>query len=410
MQKRSSKYKEIKLQFLEETFSKRIKTLQYRLAKAGVDAVLLRQNADLFYFTGTVQDGHLVIPAEGEPFFYVWRSYKRALKESPLASLGLVRPLQGLGHFRQIIYDSRLKDAKVVGLEMDVLPAKFYIFYRDAVWPKARLIDISPEIRALRSIKDRVEIQRIRQAALQVHSVFGKVPEFLKNSQTELDLAANIEAELRRQGHCGLMRMRIWNQEIGMGQIVSGASGTVPSWTNTPVGGLGPHPSFGMGASFKEIVNNEMVSVDLGGWHKGYCCDVTRPFFIGNAPKEVRDAFVAIKTLLAELEKRLVPGAVAGELYDYAGNFMKGIGKSKYFMGIGRDRVSFVGHGLGIELDEFPFIAKDSKMVLQAGMVVALEPKLILSPYGVVGLEDTYLIKDEGCERLTLGEQELVMV
>jgi len=404
------RFKWIKLLGFEETILKRIKALQKLIKQAGVEAVLIRQNADLFYFTGTVQDGHLVVPADGEPRFYVWRSYDRALKESPLACLGLISPLHGLSHFRQVIHESSLKRARVVGLEMDVLPAKLFLFYCETVWPKARMIDVSLPIRTLRSVKDHGEIRCIRQAASQAHLVFEQIPELVKRSVTELDLAALVEAELRRQGHCGLMRMRIWNQEMGMDQVVSGITASMPSWTNTPVGGRGPHPAFGMGASFKKIVENEVVSVDLGGWYNGYVCDITRPFFIGVPPQKVREAFDLVKRLMSDLEERLIPGAVTGDLYDYAVKFMEDAGRSQHFMGVGNDRVSFVGHGLGIELDEFPFISKGSKTVLQPGMVVALEPKLILDRYGVIGLEDTYLIKSNGCERLTLDDQQLVII
>ncbi len=380
------------------------------MREKGIDVTLLRQNADLFYFTGTVQDGHLVVPAYDTPRFWVWRSYERALKDSPLAELDYIKSLRGLSQFKELVHSSTLGDAKVVGLEMDVLPASLYLFYTQKVWPHAKVVDISPMVRTIRSIKDAHEICQIRQAAHKVNVVLEKVPYFLKRSRTELDLAALIEAELRRQGHCGLMRMRIWNQEMGMDQVVSGSSAAIPSWTNTPVGGVGPHPAFGMGASFKEIKENEIVSVDIGGWHNGYCCDITRPFFLGQPPKEVLEAFEVVKALMAKLESLLKPGTIAGEIYQFAIDFVDSTGMSSHFMGVGNNRVSFIGHGLGIELDEFPFISKGNDMLLEPGMVIALEPKIILRNYGVIGLEDTYIIDNDGCQRLTMGKQELVVI
>ncbi len=376
----------------------------------GIEVALLRQNSDLFYFTGTVQDAHLLIPSKGSPCFLVWRSFDRALRESPLSDLGLVKPLRGLSHFLEMLESLGLKGARSIGLELDVLPASLFLFYTKKAWPLAQFTDISPLIRRLRSIKDDHELECIRGACTQAHNALKKVPEILRPGMTELELASLIEAELRRQGHCGLMRMRIWNQEMGMDQVVSGSSGAVPSWTNTPVGGSGPHPAFGMGASFKKIRENEVVSVDLGGWHKGYSCDITRPFFIGRPPEMVLDAFNMVKELISLLQSRILPGVAAGEIYDIAVDYMEKAGMSQNFMGVGSGRVSFIGHGLGIELDEYPFFSKGNKMVLEPGMVFALEPKIILPDYGVIGLEDTYFLEEDGCTRLTLDSQELTLI
>ncbi len=380
------------------------------MQKKGLDVVLLRQNADLFYFTGTVQDAHFLIPSHGDAHYLVWRSYERALNESPLGEMGWVRPLRGLSHFVTIVQELGLDKAKNVGLEMDVLPAGLFLFYKDQLWPEANITDVSPLVRGLRSIKDGQEIENIKGAAERVYQVLEKAPQILKPGLTELDFAAQLECELRKRGHCGLLRMRIWNQEMGMDQVVSGSSASAPSWTNTPVGGRGPHPAFGMGASFKEIKEGEVVSVDIGGWYQGYCCDTTRPFFIGTPPSQVVDAFHVVKELMGGLEERLTVGAVCGEIYQYAVDFMERAGFKDNFMGIKGQQVSFVGHGLGVELDEYPFVSKGNKMVLQQGMVVALEPKVILSEYGVVGLEDTYLVTETKCQRLTLGEQRLTIL
>ncbi len=391
-------------------FIRRIDALRARMAEDGIDMVLLRQNADLFYFTGTVQDAHLLVPSSGQPLFLVWRSFERAVQESPLAKRGLVHPLKGLSHFREIVRDMGVGSGSVVGLEMDVLPAALFLFYSHKVWPGAEFVDISPVVRLLRSVKDEQEKKCIMQACRQAHLALEKVTGFVKRGMTELELASLIEAELRRQGHCGLMRMRIWNQEMGMDQVVSGESALLSSWTNTPVGGRGPYPAFGMGASFKKIRDKEVVSVDLGGWYQGYCCDITRPFFVGDPPGAVLDAFRLVKELITLLESRIEPGAVAGEIYGMARDFMAKAGMSDNFMGQGKSRVPFVGHGLGIELDEFPFFSRGNKMVLEPGMVFALEPKIILPEFGVVGLEDTYLLEEDGCVRLTLGEQDLAVI
>ncbi len=392
---------------MKQLIPNRIKALQTKMIEEDIDIVLLRQNADLFYFTHTVQDAHLLIPAKAPPHLLVWRVYERALRESPLEQ---IEPLKGLSHFKEIVRELGFHEAKTIGLEMDVLPANLFLFYSQNVWPNSQFKDISTTIRQIKSIKDIHEIECIKVAANQAHEVLKRVPEMINKAETELELAALVEAELRKRGHCGLIRMRLWNQEMGMDQVISGTSATIPAWTLTPVGGEGPHPAFGQGASFKKLRKNEIISVDIGGWHGGYCCDITRPFFWGSPPVVVLEHFEKIKRILSELESLLRPGNIAGDIYERAMALADQEGISDVFMGIGNSRVPFVGHGLGIELDEFPFISKKNKMRLESGMVLALEPKIILERYGVIGLEDTYLIENDGCIRLTLDKQELTII
>ncbi len=387
-------------------YSKRIKKFQAILEENGIDLALIRQNADLFYFTGTVQDAHLFIPKAGEAHLYVYRSLKRAKEESPLKNISA---LKGLSQLEKIINGLGFSNIDTLGLELDVLPTGLYLKYQ-SFWPKAKTKDISRLIRFLRKNKDEGEIHCIKAASKMAEESLKKVPEFLKAGMSELELSSLVEAQMRRLGHPGILRMRMWNQEIGMGQIVSGSSGAIPSWTSTPVGGKGPHPAFGMGASFKRIKKGEVVSIDIGGWAKGYCCDVTRPFVLGRPSQKVNECFLYIKELIDKLHGMLKPGVVCGDLYEFSIEFMEKRGLNENFMGMGTERVPFVGHGLGIELDEYPFLSRGNKMELEERMVLAIEPKIILPDLGVIGLEDTFLIEKNGAIRLTGPEQNLTII
>ena len=389
------------------TTEKRILKLSSKLDKRGIDFAIIRQNADLFYFTGTVQDAHLIITKEGKAFFLVWRSFKRAKKESDLKH---IYPLKGLSSLKDTLKNLDIAPPSTIGLEMDVLPTNLFLYYTQKIWPGVKTLDISPDIRSIRKNKDPFEIEEIKKACTQAENALKKVRTFLKEGLTELELSSLIEAELRKKGHPGLLRMRIWNQEMGMGQVVSGKNGTYPSWTNTPVGGVGPAAAFGMGASFKKIKKEEIISIDIGGWSQGYCCDITRPFIIGNALKKHKEVFKIVLELMHNLEEKMVPGQIAHDLYDYAINFMERAKLNDYFMGIKESRVPFIGHGLGIELDEYPFISKGNKMELEPGMVIALEPKVILPEIGVIGLEDTFVIEDKGARALTLFPRQLTII
>ncbi len=385
---------------------RRIEAFQDLLSQKGIELALVRQNADLFYLTGTVQDGHLLVPAQGEPVFLVWRVLERAQMESPI-------PLQyGLKSLRALpsaLVDLGLDKIGLLGLEMDVLPANLYKFYTEEIWPGCPTTDISTMLRQLRCKKSLYEIGCIEEACKQVRDAIQIVPEILKEGITELELSAAIEAELRKKGHCGLLRMRIWNQEMGMGQVVSGPNGTVPAWTNTPIGGKGPHPAFGMGASSRPIKRSEPVSIDIGGWFHGYCSDQTRLFSIGLPPPEIERGFFTARDILKILEEKMRPGASCGQMYDLAMKYADKQGLAQYFMGY-ETKVRFIGHGLGIELDEYPFVSKGNKMVLEQDMILALEPKFVFPGLGAAGIENTYRVRSDGLEQLTLSPEELVVL
>lgn len=387
----------------------RIRRFQGHLQGLGIELALLRQNADLYYFTGTVQDGHLFIPAYGEPLFLVWRAFERAVEESALGG-EYIEPLPGLSSLKKTLKAKGFGDPEIIGLEFDCLPTSFYLYYSGKLWPGAKFLDATHAIRITRAIKSTWEIEWIRDACRQTASVIDMVPDMLRPGMAELEFAAALESAMRRLGHPGYIRMRGWNQECGIGQILSGPEGALPSWTNTPGGGAGTSSAYGQGAGWRTIKPNEPVSVDIGGSINGYLCDQTRLFCINGLPSRLLKAYNAVLEVHHGIEERLVPGAVCSSIYDWALSSMDALGYSQNFMGIGRNRVVFVGHGLGLEIDEYPFISRGNNMIVSQGMVVAVEPKLIFESDGLIGIEDTYLITDKGAERLTASPQGLVIV
>lgn len=390
-----------------DEIARRVQALQGRLARSGIDLALIRQNADLYYFTGTVQDSHLLVPVEGEPLLLVWRSIDRAREESPIAR---IVPLPSLNSLAGILAEHGFPMPKRLGLEMDCLPAALYLFYTKKVWAQAEVVDVSPLVRGVRAVKSMWEIDRIRSACQQVAQVFSHVPDLLKPGVSELALSAEIERELRLRGHPGFIRMRGWTQEFGSAQVLSGPEGAVPSWTNTPGGGRGTGPAFGVGACSRRIGVGEPVSVDMGGLLDGYHCDETRLFFLGNPPASLVDSYRAVLRVHRGIQDRLVPGAASGEIYSWAVKEMGRLGYADHFMGILGSQVKFVGHGLGVEIDEYPFLSRRNEMILEPGMVIAVEPKLAFPGVGLVGIEDTFLVTEKGAEMLTQGGQEMCIL
>ncbi len=386
----------------------RLAIFQALLSKNSVAAAVIRQNADLFYFTGTVQDGHLIIPASGNPVFLVRRSLERALADSPIRP---IHAMKSLSELRQALFDAcGSNEPELIGFELDVIPANLFFLYDEKVFPRQRITDISTLIRQVRMIKSPWEIEMLREAAKVSILVHESVPCLLKRGKSELALMAELEEIARKAGNTGFVRTRSFNIEMSFGHILSGPSAAVPSYTDTPTGGPGLTPSFGQGAGEREIHEGEVVSVDVAICKDGYLNDMTRNYCIGPPPQNLAKAYEFVKTAHQRLREIAGPGSVAGDIYRQVWGWAEEAGWGKWFMGHADPRITFVGHGLGIEIDEFPFIAEGQKFVLSEGIIFAFEPKVIIPGEGSAGLENTYLVTSTGIESLTPTSEEMVIV
>ncbi len=385
----------------------RCKKLQDYMATESLDAVIIVQNADLFYFTGTVQSGNLYVPASGQPLFMVRKEAGRARMESGLKE---VIPFSSMKDIPALLVQYGYPTPKRIGLELDVLPVNFFERYR-SLYPNAGFCDATPLIRKVRMIKSHYEIHLLKDAADQVDRVYRRAKEIIRVGMTDLDVAAELEYAARKDGHQGLIRMRGFNSDICYGQIFSGTDSAVPAYSDTPLGGMGLNPSFGQGAGLKLIEPHEPIIIDFAGCVDGYLSDQTRVFSIGEVADKLRRAYddmIEIQTLMMGVA---VVGMSWGELYDISVRRAVEMGYSDSFMGSKGSQVSFVGHGLGVEIDEYPLIARGfNHMSLEVGMVFAFEPKVVFPGEGAIGIENTFYLSNEGLKRLTHSSDELVIL
>jgi len=184
----------------------------------------------------------------------------------------------------------------------------------------------------------------------------------------------------------------------------------VPSFLSSPTGGTGLSPAIAQGASWRPVQRNEPVLLDYVFALDGYLVDQTRIFAVGGLSDELVAGHRAMIEIHQALSVAAKPSATGGELYDLALGMAKKMGYAEHFMGHGEERINFVGHGVGLELDEYPFLARGQDMVLEQGMVIAVEPKLVYPGLGVVGIENTNLVTDDGLESLTASEEDIVVV
>ena len=384
----------------------RIQDLQRHLQSHQIDVAFIMQNVDLFYFTGSMQSGVLIIPASGRPIYAVRRVLARARRESALEQ---VVPLEGFRQLPSLLRRAVGGDARRAGLELDVVPVQVKERIAggfDAVdW-----VDISAAVRGIRSIKSPYELGKIRAAAAVSEVMLQTAAAVLREGMTELELSGLIEAAARRAGHQGLVHMRGWNQEIHFGQLSSGEAGALQSFPDIPLAGEGPSPASPIGAGRRRIVAGEPVLLDYVSAVDGYLCDQTRTLVIGALPDKFARAHDAAVAVLAGVQAAIRPEMTPQGLYRRAMELAASLGYGEGFMGAGELRARYIGHGVGLELDEWPVLAEGWTQPLQPGHVFCLEPKIAFPGEGAVGIEDEFVVTSDGAERLTRPEQRLFAV
>lgn len=368
----------------------RIKKLQSSMD--GIDGALLFQAVDMCYFSGTAQDGLVYIPRDGEPIVMMKRSLVRAKEESPLE----VRPLKNMRNLKENL---GISSGAKIGLEMDVLPCSFYFRVNKAL-EDASFVDVAERIKHIRSVKSEFEINLARGAAKMLVEGFFTVPDHIKEGMTEVELMCRMESEMRLMGHQGSLRFRRFNSIVPIGHIMSGSSAAIPSFLASPTGGRGTSVVFPHGPSYRKIKRNEPVFVDTVGICNGYIADATRIFSLGKIEPELVEAYEASCQIEEAIAREMKPGRTARELFELSESEGERMGYGEYLGGPVGSKCGFVGHGVGLELDEYPVLAPLDHEI-QEGMTIAVEPKIIYPGKGVLGVEDTFLTTSSGAQRLT---------
>jgi Xaa-Pro dipeptidase len=377
----------------------RVKRLQTQMGD--MDGTILFQAVDMCYFSGTAQDGLVYIPREGEPIVMIRRSLERAKEESPLK-------VQKLSNMRKLKSDLNIPNGATIGLEMDVLPCSFYFRVASAL-EDAKFVDVAERIRHIRSVKSDFEISLIKEASRILDAGISSIPDYIEEGIKEVDLICRLEAVMRSMGHQGSLRFRRFNAIVPLGHIMSGSEAAFPSFLASPTGGRGTSLLFPQGAGFRKIRRNEPVLVDAVGIYNGYIADATRIFFIGKLETQLIDSYYAACQIEETIAKELRPGKTGKELFELSERVGAKLGYKDYLGGPNGCKCGFVGHGVGLELDEYPVLGPLSHTI-KSNMAIAVEPKIIYPDKGVLGIEDTFLTTDGGAQMLTNLPREIWQV
>ena len=387
----------------EEVHFRQIK-LQEKMAEKGVDLACVVQNVDLYYFTGTIQKGYLLVPVQGEPLFLVQKDYERALRETSLkcTRIDSLRDLQGLTEEKSF-------KGRRLGLELDVLPVSLFNRIK-GLFNDWEVSDISPEIKGVRSAKSTFEIEQIRMSGRMIDEVFSQAGQYIREGVTELDVDGVLTSIGRSHGHQGFLRMRGLNQEMMNIHVLSGESGSARSFCDTPLSGFGLTPAIAQGSSGRRIERDRPVVIDYGGGYNGYVTDETRTFVVGRLKEPLLKAYQVAMEIIGEVESSVRPGDLPVRVYERAREMAGRAGLADHFMGHGEGQVAFLGHGLGLEINEWPVLGRGYRKPLEVGNVFAVEPKFIFPGEGAVGLELDYVVREKGVERITTFPKEVVFL
>ncbi|PLX90281.1 MAG: peptidase M24, partial [Desulfuromonas sp.] len=229
-----------------------------------------------------------------------------------------------------------------------------------------------------------------------------RVPELLKLGMSEAEFASQLYPVMVEEGHHGIARFSMFETEILLGHICFGESSIYPTYFDGPGGNYGMHPAVPLlGSRQRRLKQGDLVFVDIGCGVSGYHTDKTMTYLFGtSATDEMRISHDRCVEIQNEVARRMVPGAIPSQIYDdiladLEPDFLQN------FMGFGDRQARFLGHGIGLHVDEYPVIAKGFDEPLQEGMVLALEPKRGIEHVGMVGIENTFIVTPSGGECIT---------
>ncbi len=361
---------------------------------AGLDAVLLADNASKYYLTSRVYAGYIYITSGGKVICAVQRPVELNGPE-----VAYIRKPEELPSVIGVMPRS-------LGLELDTMSYN-NVERLKAVFPDATIGNASAIMRVAREIKTDTEVEMIRESGVRQERVYRRVPHLYREGMTDIEFQVEIERTSRLEGCLGQFRISGDTMELFMGNIIAGDNADAPSPYDFAMGGAGMSPSLPVGANGSEIKPGMTVMVDVNGNYTGYMTDMTRVFSLGDISPEALKAHECSRRIHRELAAMGRPGTEARALYERALEIAREEGLEHLFMGH-RQHARFIGHGVGIEINELPVIAPRSRDVIAPGQVIALEPKFVVPGTGAVGIENTYLVTSGGWTCLTNAPEEII--
>ena len=382
---------------MENELELKWRRIQQAMRQEEADGCLLTMNMNLYYVSGQVFNGYFYLPAEGRPYWFV--------KRLTIPETNQVHVIRKPEQIPDFFRDLNLAMPRKLLLEADELSYNEYIRLQHVFRAEATG-NASALIRHIRMIKTPWEIEQMRISARKHEAVYREIPACYRPGMRDIELQIEIEKRMRVHGSLGYFRAFGSNMDIFMGSLLAGENAGEPSPFDFALGGTGMHASGPLGANGTLLREGTTVMADMSGNYTAYQTDMTRVFSIGKLPDRAYRVHRVALEIQARMERAAKPGVPCAELYRDALAMAGQEGLEDCFMGT-RFQAKFVGHGVGLEINELPVLTTRSKDILQPGMTFAFEPKFVLAGIGAVGIENTFLVTDSGVEKMTLLDENI---
>ncbi len=383
---------------MENELELKWRRIQQAMRQEEADGCLLTMNMNLYYVSGQVFNGYFYLPAEGRPYWFV--------KRLTIPETNQVHVIRKPEQIPDFFRDLNLAMPRKLLLEADELSYNEYIRLQHVFRAEATG-NASALIRHIRMIKTPWEIEQMRISARKHEAVYREIPACYRPGMRDIELQIEIEKRMRVHGSLGYFRAFGSNMDIFMGSLLAGENAGEPSPFDFALGGKGIHASGPLGANGTLLREGTTVMADMSGNYTAYQTDMTRVFSIGKLPDRAYRVHRVALEIQARMERTAKPGVPCAELYRDALAMAGQEGLEDCFMGT-RFQAKFVGHGVGLEINELPVLTTRSKDILQPGMTFAFEPKFVLAGIGAVGIENTFLVTDSGVEKMTLLDENII--
>lgn len=337
---------------------RRIKKLQNKIEEIGAEAAVIFSTSDIRYFTGIGNiEGVLVVSIGNEKRLFVSPLYETAASE--LLKNDLEISINGIKDVTDY-----LKQEGIHKIGLDFLETKMGVSKEFAEF---EIIDFTNQTKIIRMIKEKEEINGIKRSAIFARNAFLKVYPYIKAGITEKEIADELTYQIRKAGA---------QKEAFETIVASGANAAIPHHTPTD----------------KKIMEGEFLVIDFGAQKDGYNSDTTLTFLIGKKDDEKKKLFNAVFYAQLFATEMIAPGRTkASDVEKRARSELEKYNLDKYF-------IHSLGHGVGLDVHEFPYINLKNDMVIQPGTVFTIEPGIYIPGKLGIRLEHMVLAKENDTE------------
>lgn len=396
----------IDIQVSQEELKQRIEKLCKAISQkySDWDTTIILSKVNQYYFTGTMQDGILIIKKNGDAMYFARRSYERAKAESPLSCIFPMESYREAAEVAGSELGNTLVETEILTLAILERLKKYFSVNQ--------MYSVDNIIFGVRAVKSAYELGLLQEAGKRHQKLLDEVvPSIMSEGMSELDFTAELYQQMLKNGFHGVSRFFRYQTEMIAGQVGFGENSLYPTNFDGPGGMKGMSAAVPIiGSRDRYLKKGDLVFVDIGFGIEGYHSDRTQVYMFGDTPPA---EVVKAHRKCIEVQRRtaglLQPGNIPSRIYE---TVMSELDEDflENFMGFGNRKVKFLGHGIGLHIDELPAIAMGFDQPLKENMVIAVEPKKGIAGVGMVGVEDTYIVTPDGGKLITGGEKDIIVV